>query len=168
MSFNLHLWQAQCALSHTTHRQRVRHTACIQPKLSPCIFMGSALGWSSQMYDRMDVRAASVAQLTVRIKVVNCSRVLQLTSLTPVGRGAGVSTAVQVRARAALSPCPMKLTAGLAPQRLRFSMRLQSSWPRLEQSPKRSSWRMRCATFPRRYAAASHGRSLPRRRCERT
>ena len=58
------------------------------------------------MYDRMDVRAASVAQLTVRIKVVNCSRVLQLTSLTPVGRGAGVSTAVQVRARAALSPVP--------------------------------------------------------------
>ena len=61
------------------------------------------------------------------------------------------------------SPCPMKRTAGLAPQRLRFSMRLQSSRPRLERSPKRFSWRMRCATFPRRYAAASHGRSSPRR-----
>ena len=58
-------------------------------------------------------------------------------------------------------------TAGLAPQRLRFSMSLQSLRPRLEQSPKRSLWRMRCATFPRRYAAASHGRSSPWRRCER-
>ena len=43
----------------------------------------------------------------------------------------------------------------------------QKSGPRLEQSPKRSSWRMRCATFPRCYTAASHGRSSPRRRCER-
>ena len=59
---------------------------------------------------------------------------------------------VQVRACAALSPLPMKLTAGLAPQRLRFSMSLQSSQPRLEQASKRSSWGMRCATFPRHYA----------------
>ena len=67
---------------------------------------------------------------------------------------------------AALSPCPMKHTAGRAPLRLRFSMSLQSSRPRPEQSPKRSSWRMQCATSPRRYAAASHGRSSPRRRYE--
>ena len=46
-------------------------------------------------------------------------------------------------------------------------MSLQSSRPRSEQSPKRSSRRMRCATSPRRYAAASHGRSSPRRRYER-
>ena len=52
------------------------------------------------------------------------------------------------------------LTAGQAPQRLRFSMRLQSSLPQLEQPPKTSSWRMRCATFPQRYAAASRGRQL--------
>ena len=51
--------------------------------------------------------------------------------------------------------------------RLRLSMSLQSSRPRPEQSPKRSSWRMRCATSPRRYAAASHGRSSPRRRYKR-
>ena len=69
---------------------------------------------------------------------------------------------------AGLSPCPMKHTAGLAPQRLHFSMSLQSSRPRLEQSPKTSSWRMRCAAFPWRYAAASHDRCSRRRRCERT
>ena len=50
---------------------------------------------------------------------------------------------------------------------LRFSMSLQSLRLRLEQSPTRCLWRMRCATFPRRYAAASHARSSPRRRCER-
>ena len=74
---------------------------------------------------------------------------------------------VQVQARATLSPCTTKRTAELAPQRLRFCTSLLKSRPRLEQSPKRSSWRMRCATFPRHYAEASHGRSSPRRCCER-
>ena len=74
-----------------------------------------------------------------------------------------------------LSTCAKECDAGkrqaslrqAVPQGLRFSMSLQGSRPRLEQSPERSSWRMRCATFPRRYVAAPRSRSSPRRRCER-
>ena len=43
----------------------------------------------------------------------------------------------EVPARAALSPSPMKHTAGRALQRLRFSMSLLSSRPRPKQSPKK-------------------------------
>ena len=72
------------------------------------------------------------------------------------------------QSRVALSPCPMKCLAELPPLPLRFSTTLQSLRPRPEQSPKRSSWRIRCATFPQSCVVASQGRSSARRRCDRT
>ena len=64
--------------------------------------------------------------------------------------------------RVPLCPPAEKRTAGLAPQCLRFSTSLQSSRPQLEQYSKRSSRRMRRATRPRRYAAASQSKFSPR------
>ena len=64
-------------------------------------------------------------------------------------------------------PLSHERMAELAPQPFHFSMIMQSLRPRLEQSPRRSSQRMRCSTFRRRCVTASQRRSLPWRRCKR-
>ena len=62
-------------------------------------------------------------------------------------------------------PLSHETSGRAAPLPVRFSMGLQSLRPRLEWSPRRSSWRMPCAASPQRCVAAWQGRASPRHRC---